>query len=137
MALKSTKNSASAIAEKDSVLSIKDTASVPQAKNKPPNGNSKDRNGRKGGSGGNGKCNGTQNNNIQLRVEQRVLDTPAAATSQTNYPDSSPAASGEVTCFRCRQVCHYQKVCAQARKLVCFAWEKEGYTIWTCPDCSN
>lgn len=112
MTVKPTKNSSSAIAEQDSVLSIKEMTSVPEAQNKPPDGNSKDSYDRKGGSGGNGTGNGTQKIKVQLKVEQQGSTTPAASTSRTNFPDSSPGASGEVTCFSCRQVGQHQKGCA-------------------------
>src|SRR5262249_10485199 len=55
---------------------------------------------------------------VVLRMRKshpKSADKPPAAASASSTPVSSSAPTGNVTCFRCKQVGHYANVCPQRR----------------------
>ena len=73
-------------------------------------------------SGGGGGGGGGESNNS------------TAATAVETKPSSSEPKQG--ICVRCKQAGHLARGCAM-RKLICYGCKTEGYTLRTCPNCSE
>lgn len=67
-----------------------------------------------------------------LQVEEKICGLQVSAG-----PSRAPSTSAEIVCFRCNKPGHRAIGCVVPSKKFCYKCKKEGYTIKTCPSCSQ